>query len=105
MKRINFIKLINENIETNQEILNWSKDNKIRVPLYKFISANENRCILENPATGNKYYILEPDFQFMYDNWKNYKNKKISRHSLRDKNSKTTYTICILHFLEEKDLI
>lgn len=103
---MNFIELMRNNIKPNQIIDNWSADNRnLKVPRYEFISCHEDKATLKNPTTDKEYIVNENDFQYLWENWKDYKAGKIKRNELRNGNRKTSYTICIMHYLEEKKLL
>ena len=104
---MNFIELIEKNISQNQMLDNWSVAGQIRVKQYRFIGIGNthSECYLQNPKTEKTYTVTENDFQFLYKHWKNYKEGIITRHELRDMNNSTTYIICIMHYLEEMNLI
>lgn len=103
---MDFTKIIRNNIKPNQIIDNWSADNRnLKVPKYEFISCNGDKVTLKNPATCKQYTVTEKDFQYLWENWRNYKSGKIKRNELRNGNRKTSYAICIMHYLEEKKFL
>ncbi|MBQ8681088.1 MAG: hypothetical protein IJ530_15255 [Treponema sp.] len=104
---MSFIEIIKNNIAENQMIDNWSVAGQIRVRQYRFLEADVSqlRCYLQNPNTDNIYTAAEDDFQFLYKHWTDYNAGRITRHELRDMNRTTTYTICIMHYLDENHLI
>lgn len=104
---MNYIKIINENIQINQTIDNWSKARKTKVAQYRFKGCNQDltKCYLQNPNTQKIYTINENDFQFLGNYWNDYKHNVITRHELRNSNHSTTYTICLMHYLEINNII
>ena len=104
---MNYIKIINDNIQTNQMINNWSKARKFKVLQYRFKGCNQDltECYLQNPNTQKIYTIRENDFQFLENYWTDYNNNAITRHELRNLNRSTTYTICLMHYLEINNLL
>lgn len=104
MKNLKFIELIQNNINPNTKIQNWSIDNKIRIPYYTFLGIKNGKCILEHPKTKKEIEVPEKSFQYLYENWNDYKNGK-PRNELRDGDNFTTYTICIFHYLEINNIL
>ncbi len=104
---MNYIEVIKNNIKIDQMINNWSKAGKIKVNQYRFkgVASTCNKCYLENPLTKKVYTVTEKDFTFLEKYWKSYKEERISRHELRDLNQSTTYTICLMHYLELNNYI
>ena len=105
MKDICFIEIIEKNIKSDTIINNWSIDNKCKIPYYKYLGTESCKCILEHPQTKKKIQVPEKSFQYLYRNWQNYKKGELPRNELRNNDQYTTYTICILHYLEENGII
>ena len=105
MSSISFIDIINSNIPVNTRINNWSVDNQIKIPFYTYMGIDNHECVLLHPKTNKKIKISENSFQYLYQNWKQYKTGKILRNELRQNDRFTTYTICILKYLEDNNII
>lgn len=105
MCKFQFLDLIEKNIPAMTNIDNWSLDNKIKIPFYTYIGVQNRKCILIHPFTKKEIKISEESFQYLYDNWERYKTGFLTRNELRGKDRYTTYTICILKYLEDNNII
>ena len=102
---MSFIELIDNTISINTNIPNWSIDSKIRIPYYIYLGIKNENCILKQPFSKKIIEISESSFQYLYSKWTEYLNGDITRHQLRNGNNQTTYTICILHYLFENNVL
>ena len=100
-----FLEILNKNIPVNTRIINWSVDNKFKVPYYTYLGIVNQKCILLHPETNKEIKISENSFQYLYTNWQQYKKGKILRNELRQHDRFTTYTICIFKYLEDNSII
>ena len=105
MSSLSFIDIINKNIPLNTRINNWSVDNKFKIPYYTYIGIDNHECVLLHPKTNKKIKISETSFQYLYTNWEQYKTGKKLRNEFRQGDRFTTYTICLLKYLEDNKII
>lgn len=105
---INFLKLIEDSIPKDTTLKNLSVARKVRIPVYQYTGILENKCELYNPLKKEYHYASESDFQFLFSHWKEYLNGDLVRSQLVHKpfnNTATTYTICVMKFLQDNNLL
>lgn len=104
---MNFTELIKNNVKPNQKIDNWSYASGYNLPVkqYEFVKCCDEKIIMRNPDTSEEYTVEESDFQFLWENWKDYTSGITPRNELRDENMRTSYTICLMHYLDLNGLI
>ena len=60
-----FLEILNKNIPVNTRIINWSVDNKFKVPYYTYLGIVNQRCILLHPETNKEINVsLYEHFEF-----------------------------------------
>jgi hypothetical protein len=88
-------------ISGKQIIRNWTVDRGFTGEDFTAGPVGVDCVIVYPPSAQNRLTVPKSDFRVMFDNWRSYRMKEISRGKLAELSRFTKYTISILHQYED----